>query len=141
VDEKFGKGKVGNVEIDEQFDKCMDDDFNTALALSNLFGYFKTISKKLASGDESCKEDVYQIRKTYSLLGLFKKDAKAYLAEVEEKNKNVDGVPAEVEELAKQRWQAKQSKNWAAADELRAKIDSLGYSVKDSKDGYSVIKK
>jgi cysteinyl-tRNA synthetase len=142
VEDKFGKGGKGNTEIDEQFDKCMDDDFNTALALSNLYGYFKTIAKKLASDDASCSEDVYQIRKTYSLLGLFKKDAGAYLNEVVEKNKNEGaGVPAEVEELAKQRWQAKKDKNWAEADKLRAKIDELGFVVKDSKDGYTVSKK
>jgi cysteinyl-tRNA synthetase len=142
VEDKFGKGGKGNAEIDEQFDKCMDDDFNTALALSNLYGYFKIIAKKLASDDASCSEDVYQIRKTYSLLGLFKKDAGAYLNEVVEKNKNDGaGVPAEVEELAKQRWQAKKDKNWAEADKLRAKIDELGFVVKDSKDGYTVNKK
>ena len=29
--------------VDSEFNACMDDDFNTALALSNLFGYFKDI--------------------------------------------------------------------------------------------------
>jgi cysteinyl-tRNA synthetase len=139
VEQKYGKGGKGNKEIDEQFDKCMDDDFNTALALSDLFGYFKNISKKLAAGDESCREDVCQIRRTYSLLGLFKKDAGEYLQEVA--SKNVSEIPEEVTSLASQRWQAKKDKNWALADQLRGKIDELGYSVKDSKDGYEIIKK
>jgi cysteinyl-tRNA synthetase len=139
VEDKYTIGTVGNKEIDEQFDKCMDDDFNTALALSDLYGHFKNISKKLAAGDESCKEDVYQIKKTYSLLGLFKKDAESYLKEVAAKN--ADEVPAEVLSLAEQRWQAKKDRNWVAADELRAKIDALGYAVKDGKDGYTVAKK
>jgi cysteinyl-tRNA synthetase len=139
VEQKYGKGGKGNKEIDEQFDKCMDDDFNTALALSDLFGYFKNISKKFAAGDASCCEDVCQIRRTYSLLGLFKKDADEYLKEVA--SKNVSEIPEEVTTLASQRWQAKKDKNWALADQLRAKIDTLGYSVKDSKDGYEIIKK
>jgi cysteinyl-tRNA synthetase len=139
VEQKYGKGTKGNKTIDEQFDKCMDDDFNTALALSDLYGYFKNISKKLAANDESCKEDVYQIRATYSLLGLFKKDAESYLKEVAEKN--VSEVPQNVTDLAAQRWQAKKDKNWAEADKLRAEIDALGYMVKDSKDGYEIIKK
>ncbi len=140
VEERFGKGEKGNAEIDERFDKCMDDDFNTALALSDLFGLFKKISAKLASGDKSCADDVMQIRKTYSLLGLFKKDAAAYLAEAEKKSLKEE-VPAEVAALAEERWQAKKVKNWAVADELRKKIDDMGYTVKDSKDGYSVTRK
>jgi cysteinyl-tRNA synthetase len=140
VEDKFGKGKGGNEEIDKQFDKCMDDDFNTALALSNLYGYFKNVSKKLAAGDSSCADDVKQIRQTYNLLGLFKKDAAAYLKEVEEKSGD-SGIPAEVAQLAEERWNAKQAKDWGKADELRGKIDALGYAVKDSKEGYTVIKK
>ena len=140
VEERVGKGEKGNAEIDERFDKCMDDDFNTALALSDLFGLFKKISAKLASGDKSCADDVMQIRKTYSLLGLFKKDAAAYLAEAEKKSLKEE-VPAEVAALAEERWQAKKVKNWAVADELRKKIDDMGYTVKDSKDGYSVTRK
>lgn len=141
VEEAFGKGGKGNIGVDKQFDKCMDDDFNTALALSNLFGYFKAVSKKLNAGDESAAEDVYQIRKTYSLLGLFKKDADAYLAEVAEKKGADAALPEEVKKLAEARWQAKQSKNWAEADRLRAELDALGYAVKDGKTEYTVSKK
>jgi cysteinyl-tRNA synthetase len=59
--------------VETEFNSCMSDDFNTALALSNLFGYFKEIKKLLSTG---AKEDVFvaltfalQIRQTYSLLG------------------------------------------------------------------------
>ena len=140
VEEKFGKGGTGNPEIDKSFDECMDDDFNTALAISNLFGTFKKISAKLAAGDASAAEDVYQVRKTYSLLGLFKKEAKDYFAEVAAKNPAED-VPAEVKEIAERRWQAKKARNWAEADKLRAELDSLGYTVKDGKEGYEIAKK
>lgn len=140
VEEKFGKDG-GNTEIDGAFDKCMDDDFNTALALSYLYGYFKNISKKLAAGDKSCAGDVAQIRKTYSLLGLFKKGAAEYLAEAAAKSGGDQPVPEEVLTLAERRWQAKKERNWAEADALRAEIDKLGYAVKDAKDGYTVLKK
>ena len=139
VEEAFGKGVNGNKEIDSRFDAAMCDDFNTALALSDLFGLFKEILKKLSSGDKSAAEDVRQIRKTYSLLGLFKKGADEYLAEVA--LKNPEEIPEEVKALAERRWLAKKERNWAEADELRAKIDSLGYTVKDSKDGYTVTRK
>lgn len=139
AEDKFGKGSVGNPEIDKSFDDCMDDDFNTALALSNLFGIFKSISAKVAAGDASAAEDACQVRKTYSLLGLFKKSCDEYFTEVAKKN--AVEVPEEVKSLAEERWQAKKSKNWARADELRAEIDRLGFAVKDSKDGYEIVSK
>ena len=100
---------------------------------------FKSVSAKLAKGDKTAADDVAQIRKTYSLLGLFVKDAAEYLAEVAKKNP-VE-IPAEVAALAEKRWQAKQAKNWAEADGLRGELDALGYNVKDGKDGYTIIKK
>ncbi len=142
VEDKFGKGEAGNPAIDEKFNEDMDEDFNTALALSELFGLFKKISAKLAANDKTAAEDVLQIRKTYSLLGLFKKNADEYLKEVAAKNpENGAELPAEVAALAQKRWAAKLSKSWAEADALRAEIDKLGYTVKDGKDGYTVSKK
>ncbi len=141
VEDKFGKGSVGNKAIDDKFNSDMDEDFNTALALSELFGLFKTVSLKLAAGDKSCAEDVKQIKQTYSLLGLFKKDAKSYLAEVALKSGKEGNVPENVLQLAEKRWQAKKDKNWAEADALRAQIDALGYAVKDTKDGYTIAEK
>ncbi len=139
VEDKFGRGGEGRRQIDDDFNKDMSDDFNTALALSRLFGLFKNISAEYEKGDPSCAEKVYQIKKTYSLLGFFKKDAGEYLSWVESKGEQE--IPEEVKSLAAQRWQAKQDKNWAQADELRAKIDALGYVIKDSKDGYTVVKR
>lgn len=139
AEDKFGKGTANNAQIDENFDKCMDDDFNTALALSDLFGIFKAISAKIAAGDRTAADDCAQVVKTYSLLGLFKKAPADYLAEVAAKN--AFEIPEEVRTLAQQRWDAKKAKNWALADELRAKLDTLGYSVKDGKDGFEIIKK
>ena len=119
----------------------MSEDFNTALALSELFGFFKSVEKKLAANDPSCADDVKQIRETYGLLGLFKKDADAYFAEVEAKNPAAGEIPGAVKSLAERRWRAKLAKNWAEADGLRSEIESLGFTVKDGKDGYEVFKK
>ena len=138
-EDKFGKGTGGNEKIDAAFDKCMDDDFNTALALSDLFGIFKGISAKIAAGDKTAADDCAQVVKTYSILGLFKKNPADYLAEVAAKN--AVEIPEEVKALAEERWNAKKSKNWARADELRAELDKLGYAVKDGKDGYEITKK
>ncbi|MBQ8427762.1 MAG: cysteine--tRNA ligase [Clostridia bacterium] len=128
--------------VDKEFDECMDDDFNTALALSNLFGYFKEMKKLLAGGKSG---DLFvalsygvQIRKTYSLLGLFKKSAKEYVAWYEEKF--AEEIPADVKAIAEERWQARLNKDWAKSDALRATLVEKGYAVKDSKTGYELTK-
>lgn len=138
VEKTFGKGTGGNAEIDRRFDEVMSDDFNTALALSDLFGIFKSISKKLAAGDRTAADDVKQVRQTYSLLGLFKSDAESYLESVSAAGAE---IPEEIKMLAERRWQAKANKNWAEADALRNEIDKAGYLVKDGKDGYEIIVK
>ncbi len=50
-------------------------------------------------------------------------------------------APAEVQALAQQRWEAKQQKDWAAADVLRQQVDALGWTIKDTKDGFSLVAK
>lgn len=137
VEEKY-QSTNKNVNIDKEFDEAMDDDFNTSKAISNLFGYFKQINQKLASGDETCIEDVNAIKQTYSLLGLFKTDAGSFIAEIEEKNNNQ--IPEEIKTLAQKRWIAKQTKDFTLADQIRNELSNKGFVIKDGKDGYQIIK-
>ncbi len=135
----FPANEGGMVEmkyVDEEFNACMSDDFNTALALSNLFGYFKDLKKLTAAKEEKAACLAAQIRETYSLLGFFKKDAKAYVAARDKK----EDVPAEVKAVAEERWAARAAKDWGKSDLLRTKLAEMGYAVKDSKEGYTLTK-
>ncbi|MBR2329682.1 MAG: cysteine--tRNA ligase [Clostridia bacterium] len=127
--------------VDSEFNACMDDDFNTALALSNLFGYFKEMKKLLSAGKSGdlfvALSYAIQIRKTYSLLGLFQQDAEKYLDKYAQKGEE---IPQEVKAVAEERWQARLHKDWAKSDELRNKLAEMGYTVKDSKTGYELSK-
>lgn len=151
--------KAYALKIDKEFDECMSDDFNTALALSNLFGYFREIKKCLAEKDgkgaapqtDGAKTSegtsratagravamAAQIRKTYSLLGLFERPAKEYLDKYALRGEE---IPADVNAIAEERFAARKEKDWAKSDLLRARLAELGYSVKDSKDGYELTK-
>ena len=123
--------------IDEEFNVCMSDDFNTALALSNLFGYAKEINKFLAAKDGKATAYAKQMQKTYSLLGVLTRTPEEYesLFAAEE-----SGIPADVQAIAEERWAARQNRDWAKSDELRAKLAEMGYAVKDSKTGYELTK-
>lgn len=50
-------------------------------------------------------------------------------------------APQEIQEMAQKRLEAKKSRDFATADELRNKIDSAGWSVMDTPDGYKLVKK
>ncbi len=129
-------GRVALNYVDDEFNECMSDDFNTALALSNLFGYFKELKRLTAMKDPKAATLAAQIRETYALLGFFQKDAKEFVAHFDKGEE----ISAEVEAVAKERWEARLAKDWAKSDELRAKLAEMGYAVKDGKEGYTLTK-
>lgn len=122
-------------EVGEKFDAAMDDDFNTALAISELFGIFKKIKQ---SGLEVAVSYINAVKDNYSLIGLFEIKAQDFIDYYENKIKN--DIPKEVICLAEERLSARKVKDWAKSDELRNKLLEAGYSVKDSKDGYELTK-
>ena len=135
--EKLGiKSDKKNNKIDEEFNEAMDDDFNTAKALANLYGYFKDIKSKLNSNDKSVIEDYNAIKDTYSLLGLFTENPAMFI----EKHDVKQEIPKEVIELAQKRAEARAKKDFAMSDSLRDQIKDLGYEIKDSKEGYTLNK-
>lgn len=101
--------------------KALIDDINVPKALGKIFS---------ALPEASTKADLQAFGALLYALGidLF-----------EDAGKHGD-IPAEVKQLAQARWDAKKAKDWAKADELRAKIKSLGYEVFDSKDGFDIKK-
>ncbi|UKI48686.1 MAG: class I tRNA ligase family protein [Clostridiales bacterium] len=127
--------------IGEDFVNCMDDDFNTALAISNLFGYFKTVRKKLKEGDVTAIEDINAIRENYDILGLFRADAKEFLKKYDKADAEDNvSVPEEIFALAEKRKAAKAEKNYALADEIRKEIADKGFILVDTKDGFTIKK-
>lgn len=105
---------------EENFHKAINDDLNMPLAMSVVWDVVKNPkkSKKLAKLLE--KFD------TVLALSLNKK------SETQEK------IPGKVIKLAEERLKARTEKNWAESDRLRNEILALGYSIKDSKEGYEL---
>ncbi len=130
--------KGRNAEIDESFDAAMSDDFNTSLALSNLYAFFKKAKALVAQKDSLAGEMLSQIKNTYSLLGIFKAEPSKFVADYEAKN--ACQVPENVLALAQKMSEARAAKDYATSDAIRTEILSLGYAVMISKDGVSVKK-
>lgn len=139
VESKFGVSDGDYEGVDEAFNRAMDDDFNTALAISDLYGYFKTAKKLLAGNDGKAADLVSRIKKTYSLIGLFKKDAAKFVEDCERAKKS--SVPDEIKDLAEKMQRARAVKDYDASDAIRNEIADKGYAVIIKKDGYEITKK
>ena len=105
------------------------DDMNTPEALGRLFGTLKGLNKELDEEVDSDRRRSIQegFANAKRVLGLTL-DAPAGGGE----------IPEAVVALARERWDAKQAKDWTKADELRGKLTEAGWQVKDAKDGFEL---
>ncbi len=110
-------------EIKTKISDAVRDDLNYPLALGMLWSLAKL---------PPCRE-VYDAAK--SLDAVFGLDLHLPIEKKEEP------IPDNVKALAETRYKARLNKDFAMSDKLRAEIDSLGYSVLDSKNGYEIKKK
>ncbi|MBP7185669.1 MAG: cysteine--tRNA ligase [Ruminococcus sp.] len=116
--------------LDKAFREALDSDVNTAMAITVLYDVMK--SKANAATKLALINDFDKV------LGLdLVANAKLFLEE--SANASAD-IPAEVMELVEQRKEARKAKNFALADELRDKIASLGYEVKETRQGTEISK-
>lgn len=114
---KNGAAKVDTKVYEDEFLDSINDDLNMPKAIA-------VVQKMLK---EARSQDVYKtLEKFNQVLGL-------NLEEGEE-------IPQEIKELAEKRWQAKQNKDWTVADAVRNELAAKGYTIKDKKDGYDIIK-
>jgi len=109
----------------ENFEKYMDNDFDTSGALSALFELIKEVNK-LIDEQKLTQNDIKEIKnltkKFDSVFGILKTTA-------DEK------LPEEITNLIKEREKYRQEKNWTKADEIRNELLKKGYEIEDSSEG------
>jgi len=108
------------------FEAAMDDDFNTADAISAIFELVRFINKSMDV--DSSKEFLEKLQAKLTLLS-------DVLGIVVSKEEVASGSDTEIEELVAARTQAKKDKNFALADEIRQKLTSMGVTVEDTRQG------
>lgn len=115
----------------KKFIAAMDDDLNTADAISALFEIVSEANVKLTADNKPSKAAAeYALNLLAELGGVL-----GLLS-----NRGGEEVPAEVTELLEQRKAARAEKNWAKSDEIRDRLGELGYTVKDTRQGQQLIK-
>jgi len=102
--------RAASTEAWERFEETLDDDFNTAEALALMHDW----------------RDHELLRRGLEVFGL------ASLADVA-------AVPAELDELARRRLEARSAGDFAEADRLRAKIEAAGWEVRDDPGSYRLV--
>lgn len=115
----------------DKFVAAMDDDINTADAISVIFEIVADANKEITAESNTAKALIQKVVSTIHELG----DVLGLLG-----RKTASSLPAEVEELIKKRADARSAKNWAESDAIRDKLKELGYTVKDTPQGQQVTR-
>ncbi len=107
-----------------KYEAAMEDDFNTADAISALFEMVKLANT--TAGQESSKAFVAAMREEMDglcqVLGILT-------------DKKKEALDSQVEEMIAARQQARKDKNFALADEIRGKLLEMGIILEDTREG------
>lgn len=116
-------GKI-NKEYKEKFQEAVNTDIDTAKGIAILWELMK-------DSDISDKDKLATVLDFDKVLGL---NIQSIL------NQSME-IPESIEELAKEREEARSSKDFNKSDEIRDKIEELGFEIKDTPEGYRIVKK
>ncbi len=130
--EKSGDATLKVEEIKEKIFSKLTDDLHTPKALAEIFSLINSTDPEMLNQQTKAelKALFAQLNEIFHVWSL---EAKP--------ETETEDIPAEIKQLADDRIAAKKEKNYAKADEIRNKIDELGYALKDTKDGYEITKK
>ncbi len=130
VDETVGKTLE---ELKEKFEKAMNDDLNTSIALSVLFELVRD-TQKLLLENKANKQTLEAIDGLFTMLG---GDVLGIVKDEYEQSGSADNETMDklVNILIGQRNEARKQKDYARSDEIRKKIDEAGIVLEDSPQG------
>ena len=111
-------------ELVKKSEAAMDDDFNTADAISAVFELVKLSNSTIS--EESAKAYLSELKKEIETLC-------GVLGIITEKKK--EALDSEIEAMIEARQQARKSKNFALADEIRGKLLDMGIVLEDTREG------
>jgi cysteinyl-tRNA synthetase len=107
----------------EAFRAAMDDDLDTPRVMAQLFTLVRRANQAADIDDlDTAAPLAATIREICRAVGL-------------ELHAGVGEIPAEVQDLARQRDEARAAKDWPGADRLRDAIQAAGFLVEDTPDG------
>jgi cysteinyl-tRNA synthetase len=116
-------------EFGSRFRDAMDDDFNTALALSVMSDVRQALNKSREQDSAEQASYLAALLNSFGeVLGLFQQDAESFLLG----DKDDDDEFAKIEALIEQRNTARAGKDWAMADQVRDQLTAMGIVLEDN---------
>ena len=124
--------EIGNLR--ERCQEAMDDDLNSPIVISHLFDSARAINTVFDGKGTISEADLNELRevwKTYAMdiLGL-------QLDGAQDAGAGMDAYKGAVDMLLNMRLEAKRNKDWATSDKIRNELTALGFTIKDTKDGF-----
>ena len=132
--QKIQANTTSTVEINDLRNKCeiaMCDDLNTPIVISHLFDASKAINTVHDGKGTLSAADLAELKEVFHL---FIEDILGLRTEVESTSN--DAYKKAIDLLLNIRMQAKQNKDWATSDKIRNELTALGFTIKDTKDGF-----
>jgi cysteinyl-tRNA synthetase len=124
--------EIGNLR--ERCQEAMDDDLNSPIVISHLFDSARAINTVFDGKGTISEADLNELRavwKAYAMdiLGL-------QLDGAQDAGAGMDAYKGVVDMLLNMRLEAKRNKDWATSDKIRNELTALGFTIKDTKDGF-----
>ena len=115
----------------QEFIKAMDDDLNTADAISAVFELITAINTAVRDGasKEFAQKSLDTLMELASVLGLLQQEFEEEVV-----------IDDQLQALIDERQEARKAKNFARADEIRDLLNARGLILKDTPQGVQVIK-
>ncbi len=112
--------------------EAMDDDLNTPIVIATLFEAGKIINSATDGNAKLNAEDLSKLRHLFDTMLV---DLLGIKTGTDEAGANIKPFEGAVDLLMDIRKNAKEQKDWATSDLIRDKLSSLGFNVKDTKQG------
>ena len=124
--------EIGNLR--ERCAEAMDDDLNSPIVISHLFDSDRAINTVFDGKGTISAADLEELRavwNTYAIdiLGL-------QLDGGQDAGAGVEAYKGAIDMLLNMRLEAKRNKDWATSDKIRNELTALGFTIKDTKDGF-----
>jgi cysteinyl-tRNA synthetase len=132
----LGLTMADNGEYSQRFYAAMDDDFNSPEAIAVLFELARECNRLRDSDSRESKARAAQLgaqlKQLGNILGLLQRDPDAFLqGETAESGLS----NADIEDLIRQRTEARKNKNWAESDRVRDELAAQGIILEDGPAG------
>jgi len=128
----------------DEFSSAMNEDFNSAKALANIFEAVKKGNRLLDDCNDTPNEALFStlglvyndIKAAANILGIFLQDPHAFFKTKKDKGVTALAIDSsEIEDLIQQRTDARKNKNFSRADEIRDQLQGMHIVLEDGPQG------